>query len=133
MKKQYPHTAAAHLMINNALPTPEEIDAMSPADLAVFLSSQGVDVAKFQTEINEFQKQLTGKLSLAHARKQRLAEAAKRVEVGLSHITQDQMISELLKKYGSYEEMPLAARNHKSWNREDWESLYRDTFLGRHS
>lgn len=129
MKKKYLHTEAAHLLVKHSLPTEEEIDAMDPTQLAAFLSSQGVDVGKFQGEISELQSQLTGKLTFAHAKKQRLAKSNSLAEADLSHMTQRDFESALLSNFGSFEAMPLAARNHKTMNREDWESLYRDLIL----
>ena len=66
---------------------------------------------------------------LAQARQLRLAEEATSCEVDLSHMREEEFKAALLAKFGRYEEMPLAARNHKSMNREDWESLYRDHCL----
>jgi hypothetical protein len=127
MKKQYPHTEAANFLTSHALPSEAELDAMNPAELASFLSSQGVNVVKLQGEIGQLQKQLSGRLALASARKQRLAKAST-VEADLSAMSQDDIVAALVKKFGRVEDIPLAARNFKAMNREDWESLYRDYF-----
>ncbi|MDI1343888.1 MAG: hypothetical protein PSV22_07305 [Pseudolabrys sp.] len=126
MKKHYHHTAAVDRLVTHALPTDAELDAMDATQVAAFLSSQGVDVGKFRAEMKDLKKQIAGKLNLAQARQLRLAEEAAAYECDLSHMHEEQFKSELLAIFGSYEAMPLAARNHKSMNREDWESLYRD-------
>jgi hypothetical protein len=43
-------------------------------------------------------------------------------------MSQDDIVAALVKKFGRVEDIPLAARNFKAMNREDWESLYRDYF-----
>ncbi len=126
MKKHYKHTEAVDRLVAHSLPTEAELDAMDANQVAAFLSSQGVDVVKFRAEMKDVKKQVAGKLTMAHARNQRLAAEAAACEVDLSHMKEDDFKAALLKKFGSYEAMPLAARNHKSMNREDWESLYRD-------
>jgi hypothetical protein len=126
MKKHYPHTEAVDRLVKHSLPTEAELDAMDASQVAAFLSSQGVDVAKFRAEMKDLKKQVGGKLALAQARNLRLAEEAASCEVDLSHMNEEEFKSALLRKFGSYQAMPLAARNHKSMNREDWESLYRD-------
>lgn len=129
MKKHYQHTEAVERLVKDALPTDAELDAMDATQVAAFLSSQGVDVGKFRAEMSHFKKQITGKLTLAQARQQRLAEEAAAYEVDLSQMREDEFRSALLEKFGSFEAMPLAARNQKSMNREDWEGLYRDHCL----
>ena len=126
MKKHYKHTEAVDRLVAQSLPTEAELDAMDATQVAAFLSSQGVDVLKFRAEMKDAKKQFSGKLTMALAHNQRLAEEAAVSELDLSHMKEDEFKSALLKKFGGYEAMPLAARNHKSMNREDWESLYRD-------
>lgn len=129
MKKHYQHTEAVNRLVKDSLPTEAELDAMDATQVAAFLSSQGVDVGKFRAEMQDLKKQITGKLTLAQARQLRLAEEAASYEVDLSHMKEDEFKAALLGKFGGFEAMPLAARNHRSMNREDWESLYRDHCL----
>lgn len=131
MTKKYKHTEAAGILIDNALPTEAEIDAMDAPALAAFLSSQGVDVGKLNSEIDLLKKQLTGKMALANARKQRFARANTATQDDLSSMSQDEFMAALIAKFGRLEEIPLAARNFKTMNREDWESLYRDHIIPR--
>jgi hypothetical protein len=126
MKKLYRHTEAVDRLVKHSLPTEAELDAMDANQVAAFLSSQGVDVGKFRGEMKDVKKHVAGKLTLSQARNLRLAEEATTCEADLSHMSEDEFKSALLAKFGSYQAMPLAARNHKSMNREDWESLYRD-------
>jgi len=126
MKKHYPNTQAVERLVKHSLPSDADLDAMDANQVAAFLSAQGVDLAKFRAEMKDVKKQVVGKLALAHARTLRLAEDAVACEVDLSHMREDEFKSALLRKFGSYEAIPLAARNHKSMHREDWESLYRD-------
>jgi hypothetical protein len=131
MKKYHKHTEAVDRLVEHSLPTDAELDAMDSTEVAAFLSSQGIDVGKFRTEMTALKKHLTGKLTLAQARRQRLAEEAAAHEDDLSHLTEDDFKGALLEKFGSYEAMPLAARGLKSLQREDWEGLYRDHCLPR--
>lgn len=131
MTKKYKHTEAASFLIDNALPTEAEIDTMDAPALAAFLSAQGVDVGKLNSEIDLLKRQLTGKVALANARKQRLARANAATQVDLSSMSQDEFMAALIAKFGRLEEIPLAARNFKTMNREDWESLYRDHIIPR--
>lgn len=129
MKSHYKHTEAASFLSNHALPSEAEIDAMSPADLAKFLADNGVDVPKLNAEIPKLQAQLTGKMSLARARQARLSKAELAVPVDLSVFTEKQMMDGLIAKYGRVEDIPLAARNLKSFDREELESLYTDLVI----
>ncbi|MFA5263918.1 MAG: hypothetical protein WC378_08815 [Opitutaceae bacterium] len=130
MNSQHRHTEAANFLVNHALPSEAEIDAMSAAELAKFLSENGIDVPKLNSEIPKIQAQLTGKLTLANARQARLTKSDSTPEIDISHLSQDQIIEALKRKYGCLEEIPLAARNFKSFKKEDWESLYKD-LIGR--
>lgn len=132
MNKNHPHTEAVNLLVNHALPTEAELDAMDATAVAAFLSSQGVDVVKFRTEVKDWKKQLTGKLALAQARKQRLADKTATTVVSLSHMSEADFVEALKRKFGSLEAIPLAARNHQQkMKREDWESLYWDHIMLR--
>jgi len=131
MKKHYQHTETVNRLVKDSLPTEAELDAMDATQVAAFLSSQGVDVAAFRAEMKDLKKQMTGKLTLAQARQQRLTEEAATCEVDLSHMEEKDFRAALLEKFASYAKMPMAARNHQSMNRGDWESLYRDHCLPR--
>jgi len=126
MNPNYKHTEAAKFLINHALPSEAQIDAMSAIELAKFLSDNGVDVPKLNSEIPKIQTQLAGKLSFAHARKARLSKVQTTHAVDVSALTQEQIIEALKQKFGRLEDIPLAARNFKSLKKEDWESLYKD-------
>lgn len=130
MNHHYKHTEAANFLINHALPSEAQIDAMSAIELAKFLSDNGVDVPKLNSEIPKIQAQLAGKLSFANARKARLSKMQSTDVVDVSALTQEQIIEALKQKFGRLEDIPLAARNFKSLKKEDWESLYKD-LIGR--
>jgi hypothetical protein len=126
MNPHYKHTEAANFLIDHSLPSEAQIDAMSASDLAKFLSDNGIDVPKLNSEIPKIQAHLAGKLSFAHARKARLSKVQPADVVDASALTQEQIIEALKQKFGRLEDIPLAARNFKSLKKEEWESLYKD-------
>ncbi|MBC2601162.1 hypothetical protein [Puniceicoccus vermicola] len=128
MKSNHKHMKAGHFLIDHAQPTEDEIDAMNPAELADFLSENGVDLAKMDSEIPQIQQDLTSQIIFSQA-DHVLRNKTQSTIVDLSEFSEEQIIAELTQKYGGTENIPLAARNFKSLSREEWESLYKDLIL----
>lgn len=128
MKSNYKYSKAGNFFIDHAQPTEDEIDAMAPAELANFLTQNGVNLAKLNAEIPQIQEHLTSQILFSQAGKAR-RDKDQNYEVDLSEFSLEQLISELTNKYGSTEDIPLAARNFKSLSREEWESLYKDLIV----
>ena len=129
MKTDRKHTAAARYLTSHALPSEDEIDAMSPGDLAKFLADNGVDPAKLNAEISKIEAQLKGKMTLAWAKQARRGKEAAHLPSATVSISQEEMIAALVKKYGCIEDIPLAARNFEKMTKDDWASLYADLIL----
>ena len=130
MKPHHKHTAAARFLSSNALPSEDEIEAMSPAEIAKFLGDHGLDVARLNAEIPKLESQLKGKMTLAWAKQARRKKAEKPVPPAPT-LSQDEMIAALVEKYGRIEDIPLAARNFAKMTKDDWASLYADLILRR--
>jgi len=128
MKSNHQYSKAGNFFIDHSQPTEDEIDAMTPAELANFLSSNGVNLAELNAETAQIQEHLASQILFSQAGKARLEKAQSNV-VDLSEFSQEQLIEELSNKYGRIEDIPLAARNFKSLSREEWESLYTDLIL----
>jgi hypothetical protein len=128
MKPQHKHTTAARFLGEHALPSEDEIDAMSPTELAKFLADNGVDVAKLNAENPKLESQLKGKMTLAWA-KQARRKKAETPPPSAPPPSQDEMIAALVAKYGRIENIPLAARNFAKMTKDDWASLYADLIL----
>jgi hypothetical protein len=126
MNPTHKHTEAANFLLNHAIPSEEKIDAMSEAELIQYLGDNGIDVPGLKSEIDSLKEKLSGKMLLAQARHARLSKTKDAIPVDLSLLTEKQMMEGLIKKYGRVEDIPLAARNLKSFSRQELESLYID-------
>jgi hypothetical protein len=129
MKSTYKHTDAMNRLVEGSFPTEADIDAMDPRELAEFLAENGVDLYSMESEVSSIKSKFEGKLNLARARKKRLGSTTVEKNVDLSSMSKDQLIEDLVSKYGSIENIPLAARNFRDFSRMELESLYQDLYL----
>ena len=129
MPPHYKHTEAASFLLKHAIPSEEQIDTMTEAELDQFLGSNGIDVPKLNSDVDALKKRLSGKILLAQARSARLAKSKHVSFAEVSVLSQEEIIAALTEKYGNIEAMPIAARNFKSFGKEDWVSLYIDLIV----
>jgi hypothetical protein len=129
MNPTHKHTEAATFLLNHAVPSEEKIDAMSDAEVAQYLSDNGINVPVLKDEIASLQKKLSGKALLAQARQARLSRTKDTARPDVSLLSEEQMMNSLIEKYGRVEDIPLAARNLTSFKRQELESLYTDLIL----
>jgi hypothetical protein len=130
MNQPHLNTDAARLLVDHASLSDAQIDAMTEADMATYLKEHGIDMSRFAAEIQGLKARLSGQVLLAEARRKRLAQAAQ-PPIDLSAMSRDDMIGALVRKFGRIEDIPLAARNFRSMQRADWESLYIDYIFRR--
>lgn len=116
-------------LVEGAFPTEADIDAMDPRELAEFLSENGVDLRCFESEVSSIKSKFEGKLNFERAREKRLRSTKGERVVDLSSMSKEQILEDLVGIYGCIENIPLAARNFRDFNRSELESLYRDLVL----
>lgn len=107
-----------------SVPSDEQIDAMSDAELDESLTDLGVDIGKLKNTIAQRKIEFAGRFALKAARKRRLARPA-HVEPDLPiPSTKEKIIEALQSRHG--EDLPLAARNCSGMEYDELCHLFRD-------
>ncbi len=110
--------------------TAEEIDSMEVGELAHFLSSNGIDVAKLNERIPSLKEKFENQLRF-HRAKCAPTSPDDETIIDIETFSEEQIVTALVELYGSLDNVPLAARNFKEFSIHEWRSLYRDLILGK--
>jgi hypothetical protein len=126
MKPNRKNTHAIKYLMDE-ITSPEDFIAASPEKVDSYLTAKGVKLAELDTRMGQFFSRLGGKMALAHAARERPTTAgADTCRAELSKMSDADILAKLVAKYGSQENIPLAARMKGPLGRKELESLYLD-------
>lgn len=126
MKTNRNNTHAIKYLMDE-ISSPEDFGKASPEKVDSYLTANGVKLADLDKRMDQFLGKLGGKIAMAQAGRQRPVTAqieARRAE--LAKLSDAEILAKLAAKYGSQENIPLAARTKGAFSRTELESLYLD-------
>lgn len=103
----------------------DEIDSMDVGELAGYLSSKGVNVALMNAGIPSLKEKFENYLRFHRAKSTPFTPGDAPL-VDIDTFSKEQIVNALVERYGTLENVPLAARNFKEFSINEWRSLYRD-------
>lgn len=126
MKTNRNNTHAIKYLMDE-ISSPQDFGTASPEKVDSYLTANGVKLADLDKRMDQFLGKLGGKIAMAQATRQRPATAqveARRAE--LAKLSNAEILAKLVAKYGSQENIPLAARTKGALSRTELESLFLD-------
>jgi hypothetical protein len=126
MKTNRRNTHAIKYMMDE-ISSSEDFITASPEKVNIYLTSKGVKLAELDRRMDQFLGRLGRKIAMAQAARQRPStEQVESRRAELAKLSDAQILAKLVAKYGSQENIPMAARTKGVLSRKELESLYLD-------